>query len=197
MTREEWLEEMMRKLAPMFAAAGAPLPMPLPRVSVGFARGSRRAIGQCHDARLSADGRYQVFVGPTLDEAGAAHVLTHELVHAAVGTAAGHRGEFRRVALALGLAGRMTSTHAGPELARRLVALAAEVGPYPHAVLQVRPRGRPSGSRMLRLECGCARIVRASSLVAEGPPIQCARCNSNFLTDVARRAVAVAQKEAT
>jgi hypothetical protein len=40
--------------------------------------------------------------------------MAHELVHAAVGIAAGHGKEFRRVAKGIDLAGSMTATTAGP-----------------------------------------------------------------------------------
>lgn len=42
--------------------------------------------------------------------------LVHELVHTAVGTRVRHRAPFRRLALAVGLRGRMTATVAGPAL---------------------------------------------------------------------------------
>ena len=39
------------------------------------------------------------------------------------------------MALAIGLEGKMTATTPGPELAERLNALIAKLGPYPHAKL--------------------------------------------------------------
>lgn len=64
-------------------------------------------------------------------------ILLHELIHAAVGTEEGHRGEFKRVALALGLQGKMTATIAEPgtELHGKLSRIARELGPYPHKAL--------------------------------------------------------------
>ncbi len=38
------------------------------------------------------------------------HVLLHEMIHAAVGIDAGHKGPFKRAAIAVGLAGPMTAT---------------------------------------------------------------------------------------
>jgi hypothetical protein len=43
-----------------------------------------------------------------------AAALGHDLVHAAVGVAAGHRKEFRRVVRGIGLAEQMAATRAGP-----------------------------------------------------------------------------------
>jgi hypothetical protein len=175
MTREEWLLAMTDELRPLFAAAGAPLPPKL-RVSCGWP--SRRAlasptsnsrtIGQCWPTGFSADATPEVFVSPYLaDAVEVAAVLVHELIHVFDNCQNGHKGPFRRIALALGLAGKMTATHAGPELVARLNALCAKVGPYPHASLDASQLKKQS-TRMLKVECpDCGYTVRTSALWIE------------------------------
>src|SRR5580658_7741330 len=109
-TREAWLERLMERFRPVFAEAGAPLPAKV-RVSVGFPSKralsrTNRVIGECWSKASSKDGTPHVFVSPLLEEKDAGHVLVHELVHAAVGHEAGHKGEFVRVMKHVGLAGK-------------------------------------------------------------------------------------------
>jgi hypothetical protein len=170
MTREQWLLEMPHHLAPDFAAIGAPLAVELVRVSVGFpSRRSlsarNRVVGQCWAAAASTDGRHEIFVSPLVgDGLEAAAILAHELVHSAVGVAAGHKGPFRKAALALGLEGKMTATVAGPRLAQRLNALIARVGDYPHAAMNPKLSGmKKDGTRLLKAECpACGYVVRVT-----------------------------------
>jgi hypothetical protein len=183
--REAWLERLVELLRPSFHDLGYPLP-PVVRVSVGFPSRQgrakhRRRIGECWSGDCADDAAPQVFISPLLDQPEADHVLVHELVHAAVGTACGHRGKFRRLALGLGLTGSMRATIAGPALRQRLDALALRLGPYPHAVLRVDAQTRRPGSRLLKLACKCGRIVRASKQVIAGAEIQCTACKSMFV----------------
>jgi hypothetical protein len=145
LTREQWLIAAAHALSVHFfpIAAGTrkeagkkmhELPRKL-QCSCGFPYKSREAIGQCWSPKLSADGTTQVFVSPCQDEpVRVLDILLHELIHAAVGTEEGHRGEFKRVATALGLSGKMTATIAEPgsELHARLSRIARDLGPYPH-----------------------------------------------------------------
>jgi hypothetical protein len=90
-------------------------------VAIGFtSRGAKaKAIGECWDNRLSADGHFEIFIRPDLAHAPdampaqIAAILAHELVHAAVGIPAGHGKAFKRVALGLGLVGPMRATTPG------------------------------------------------------------------------------------
>src|SRR3546814_17515617 len=111
-TRESWLNEVAQGMAPLFEALDAPLPDRV-RVAIGFtSRGAKaKAIGECWDNRLSADGHFEIFIRPDLAHepdampAQIAAILAHELVHAAVGIPAGHGKAFKRAALGLGLVG--------------------------------------------------------------------------------------------
>jgi len=166
MNREEWLHAMVGRLRPDFAAIGYQLPIAI-RVSCGWpSRGgtaaNQRTIGQAWSPKCSADGSCETFLSPVLSdpiEVGA--VLVHELVHHAVGTEAGHKGPFRKCALAIGLEGKMRSTTAGAKLRERLHALAESVGPYPHASLNAAATAKKQGTRMLKVACQeCECIVR-------------------------------------
>lgn len=165
-TREEWLGALTAALRPMFAAQGFPIPDKV-RVSCSWpSRGgtsqSRKCIGQAWSPKCSADGTHETFLSPVLGTAAdVGHVLVHELVHHAVGTEAGHKGPFRKLATALGLEGKMTATVAGKELAERLHALCAPLGDYPHAALDPKAGRKVQGTRMLKVECkDCGCVVR-------------------------------------
>lgn len=170
LSREQWLNKLARKLRPAFKEAGATLPARL-RISCGWpssralasASSKSRTIGQCWPLELSADGTAEVFISPAIaDTAQVAHVLTHELIHAADNCANGHKAKFRKIALRLGLTGKMTATTAGPELAERLNALCKPLGNYPHARLDL-SKVKKQGTRMLKLECPeCGYTVRTT-----------------------------------
>src|SRR5262249_48098986 len=102
------------------------------------------------------------FLSPCLaDPVEVGAVLVHELVHHAVGVEHGHKGPFRKLAVAIGLTGPMRSTSAGPALTERLHAIAKSIGPFPHATLDPVTGRKKQSTRMLRVtctECGC--IVR-------------------------------------
>lgn len=154
MNREQWLEKAARRLErELLSAHGARLPERW-KVSVGFPYGSRKAIGQCWDPAASSDeATTTVFISPVLhgDEPGAVvqllATLLHELVHAAVGNREKHGGEFKRVARAVGLQGRLTATYAaeGTELHGALLGIGEALGLYPHVA--VNPRAALPGRR--------------------------------------------------
>lgn len=136
-TREDWLNAFIDLARPVFAAANAPLPVNL-RVAIGFtSRGSKGSrIGECWSSDASEDGHYEIFIKPTLDNsARICDVLTHELIHAAVGIKAGHGPAFKRVALALGLSGKMTATVATAEWFKWSLPIIQQLGPFPYGAL--------------------------------------------------------------
>jgi hypothetical protein len=78
----------------------------------------------------------------------AAATLVHEVVHSVVGLGANHGKHFKAVATAIGLEGKMDSTHAGAALTNRLHGLIeSHCGGYPGAPLgsTVRFRGPLDG----------------------------------------------------
>src|SRR3546814_3197387 len=86
--RESWLNRVAAGMAPLFEALDAPLPDRV-RVAIGFtSRGAKaKAIGECWDNCLSADGHFEIFIRPDLAHAPddmpaqIAAILAHELVH--------------------------------------------------------------------------------------------------------------------
>lgn len=167
MNREEWLNNLTEKMRPMYHDALAVVPQKI-RLTCGWpsrrAFGSKnRTIGECWPSQASKDQTVEVFISPCLsDPLKVAEVLAHELVHAT--GQKGHKAGFRRVALAIGLEGKMTATHAGPQLVERLNALISEVGPYPHAELdKEQSPHKKDTTRMLKCVCpGCGYTVRTT-----------------------------------
>jgi len=185
-TREAWLEAAVDGLRPLFKSVGAPLPQV--RVSVGWARGSRKAIGQCWDASATEDGVAQIFISPSLvdlvgtpieDEgeakAGVLDVLLHECIHAAIGNKEKHGPVFRKTAHAVGLGGKMTATRPTGACCVRLSALAETLGPWPHA--KITATQSKQTTRMIKVvcsdpecECGGYSVRTTSKWIHVGMP---------------------------
>ena len=155
--RESWLNRVAAGMAPLFEALEAPLPDRV-RVAIGFtsAGAKGKAIGECWDNRLSADGHFEIFIRPDLAHAPhamptqIAAILAHELVHAAVGIPAGHGKAFKRVALGLGLVGPMRATTPARRSLRPSHRSSMPLAPSPMPVStrtgsRPRPRSRKPG----------------------------------------------------
>lgn len=184
-TREEWLEAAVKLMTPSFEGNGYTVP-PV-RVSVGWpsVRGlsnKQKRIGECWDKSCAKDGKAQVFISPILDDnpaaaQGVVDVLVHEVVHAVVGNECGHKGAFKKCALAVGLDGKMTATFAGPELAKLIEKWVAKLGKFPHAPLipaQMKKQKKKQSTRMIKCECEtCGYTVRTTRkwLEESGAPI--------------------------
>jgi SprT-like family len=167
-TREAWLHYVAQRMAPMFEQLGASLPAQL-RIAIGFTSSGRRSrnIGECWDNQCSADRHFEIFIRPDLSESQepmpmqVAAVLGHELVHAAVGVAAHHGQEFRRVARGIGLVGQMAATTAGPEFEQALRPILAAAGPLPHGSLRLAAGASSHSSRRKKpysrqIKCACS-----------------------------------------
>lgn len=177
MTREEWLNALVEKLRPSYRDE---LPEVI-KISVGFTSKGVRSnrIGECWHPEASADHVPQVFVHPKMsDGTEVAGVVVHELIHACRPEAA-HGKDFRKVAVRIGLEGKMTSTTVGPELLARLAKIVDELGPYPHGALVggLSSTGPKQGTRMLKVECpDCGYVVRTTAKWLDmGAPI-CGPC---------------------
>ena len=182
--RESWLNRVVAGMAPLFEALDAPLPSRV-RVAIGFtSRGAKgKAIGECWDNRRSGDGHFEIFIRPDLAHAPdampaqIAAILAHELVHAAVGIAAGHGRAFKRVSVGLGLVGPMRATTPGDAFLSAIAPILAAVGPLPHARLDTgsaTTRPRKQAARMLKCECStCGYTVRTArkGLETAGAPL--------------------------
>jgi hypothetical protein len=163
-------------LADLLGEVGAPRPSGV-RVSVGFPRGRRAAIGQCFASKASTDGTNHVFISPILEApVDVLAVLCHELVHVVDDCRSGHRGNFARLARDVGLVGPMRATQPGEPLAARLSAIATSLGPYPHRALMPHQQvaHRPDTTRMLKVVCPtCGYLARTTRywLELKGVPL--------------------------
>lgn len=161
-------------MRPMFDIVQAKLPDRF-RVTMSLTK-RKKAIGVCYHPDCSGDQTYEILI--RLDQANpmeVAAVLAHELIHSAVGLEHGHKGEFKRVALEIGLEGKMTNTVAGDLFKSSMKKILEDAGPFPHAALDW--NGKKSGpkkqtTRMKKTECQeCGYTVRVTEKWLEvGPP---------------------------
>ena len=178
LTREAWLLLAVDRLRPLFQEKG--YTVPTVRVSCGIPSTSRRgsAVGQCWPSSATEDGANEIYISPVYaNPVDILDTLVHELVHAVDDCKHRHGKEYKEIALKVGLQGKMREASAGPLLRERLaliaVELTAQVGAYPHVVMQV-PRamhaaGRPAPKAACP-QCG----FRVSMLMKHldlGPPI--------------------------
>jgi len=190
-TREQWLIRLGRELERLFKRVGAPA-LPAYRVTCGWP--SRKAltrrnkvIGQCFDKSCSKDKTTELIVSMYIDnETDAAQILAHEMVHASVGTKAGHGKAFRDVAIAIGLTGKMTATVAGPEFIKWIKPVLKRIGKYPHATVDAAAATKKQGTRMIKVACPVhpefsVRMTR-TWLDADffGPPL-CPNCHATLI----------------
>ena len=155
-TREAWLLNAVEKLKPLFKKQGYDVPKV--QVSCGFAStGKNRHTGECWPKLFTNSAINEIFISPKLDDAvEVMDTLVHELVHAVDNCEHSHGAEFKRIALAVGLEGKMRSASAGERLKNELIEIAKSSIPYPHFKLNIptiirvykpRPKARCS-------ECG-------------------------------------------
>lgn len=173
-SREAWLQAGARALVPIFESAGAEVPERI-RFSLGFPSTGRKGkrIGECWQDTASADKHYEIFIRADLDKPLVIlGVLAHEIIHAAVPSGSGHGPVFKKLALAIGLQGKMTATTIGPNLESDLAKIAIDLGPLPHARLMLDSVGegtpKKQGTRLLKAECGqCGYTVRVTKKWAD------------------------------
>ena len=169
--RETWLHLMTDKyIRPMFASKGYTIPQNV-RMSCSLASGGihtkahqkRFTLGECYSPSMSSDDSIQIMIVPNLaDSARVLDVLVHELVHATVGNKEGHNHVFKACANAVGLEGKMTSTHAGEWLKALINEWISAEGEYPHSTLSTRYKKQTT--RLHKCDCyACGYTMRISS----------------------------------
>jgi len=137
-TREEWMVRSLPFLKERMVAAGGPdFPMPLVSMSLpskGAFAGKRQRIGECWDKKAAKSGKQStILISPTLgDPVKILGVLLHECIHSALGSREGHGPAFKKLALAVGLEGKMRATTEGPELVKWLEDLSKKLGTFHH-----------------------------------------------------------------
>jgi hypothetical protein len=191
-TREGWLRELVHRCHeelfrnPMYnteASDLVPFELPKFRIACSWPGGGspRKRIGECWSSTASGDGATEMMVSPALgDPMRVADVVVHEMVHMYVGTEAGHKGPFRKLAVAIGLEGKMTATVAGERLMEALQRILDDMGDYPHAQLSTAGRKKQS-TRLLKVtcsddDCGCVYRVTAKWVDAAGGAMHCPVC---------------------
>tara|TARA_R110000823_G_scaffold307268_1_gene429868 strand:- start:43 stop:594 length:552 start_codon:yes stop_codon:yes gene_type:complete len=162
MTREQWLNTAAESLRGDFNAIGEDFGAP--RISIGFtgSRSGLKALGAAWHKDVSTDNTCEIFIAPHVQtQEDILAVLVHELVHAC--GYMDHGKNFRRVAIGVGLTGKMTSTVATDALKERLNALILQIGQFPGAALNPTSPAKKQGTRMIKMECeDCGFIARAS-----------------------------------
>jgi hypothetical protein len=205
MTREEWLQQLVEALHPLFDDVGEQIPSNV-RIACGWpSRGGtarvKRVVGQCWPELSSADGSMEIFISPWLaDPVDVAGVVVHELVHAVLRCEYGHRGPFKRIAVGLGLEGKMPATTVGPQLSGRLSDAILEIGPYPHAQLETQMHTvqriplipgegmKKQSTRLMRLECpnqDCKFVIWTTrKWIYRYPVLPICPCGSRFIASI-------------
>lgn len=189
MNREQWLLSATDELKALFKQIGEEVPSDV-KVSCGFPLGYRagskhQAIGVCHPRSHSESGVNEIFINPNQDDSlRVLDVLTHELIHAIDDCKSGHGAEFRRMALAIGLTGKMTATVASPELEEKLKAILEKIGDYPHAKIEA--TRKKQSTRMIKHVCehDCGAIIYQSRKQSDENPMLCANCTGSEGYDV-------------
>ena len=166
-TREQYFAAALPLLQRhVFTPAGLTLPANV-RIGVGTLSnrkaGARHTLGVCFPVAASSDSTIEITMSPEIENACVLlSTICHELIHAIDGNKNGHKGPFRRMALAIGLTGKMTETVAGEDLNATLETIVKELGPYPHAKLDTSIR-KKQGTRMIKVECtSCGWSFRTS-----------------------------------
>lgn len=159
-TREEWFAFISNAMRPMFEKVDAKIP---DRFRVSMSPLSRTKAGVCYDALKSKDQTYEIFIKVTEDDPmKVAGILAHELIHASVGLEHKHKGEFKRVALDIGLEGKMTNTTPGERFKASMVNIMIEAGDFPHAGLDLSTI-KKQVTRLKKAECkACGYTVRVT-----------------------------------
>lgn len=182
LNREAWLQEAVSKIRPIFQ--GFNYKVPEVQVSVGWPSSGglstkKRTIGQCFYGATTADGKPQIYISPLLDEVaapmGVLATLVHELAHTVAGFDAKHGPHFKKVAYAVGLEGKPTSTNATEDSVERYKQILEDLGAFPHARIVPSDKSpKKQTTRMLKCQCrDCDYVVRTVKTHIEkaGPPI--------------------------
>jgi hypothetical protein len=168
--REQWLYRVAEALYPKFTELGYP-ERPSIRIGVGYpstgARGKR--IGECHHFLASKDHSHEIIISPKADESlDVAGIVAHELCHAYLMHAfpaenCGHGKKFKKLAVALGLTGKMRSTVPGDAFKRLLEPTLTRIGEYPHGALGSGSPRKVQGTRLVKVSCpSCQYAMRVT-----------------------------------
>ena len=131
------------------------------------------AIGQIHYSHSTGNKVNEIVISNRLNGKGTkiqssvvAHVLLHEMIHACT-PYHGHKGEFKRLARALEMDGKLTATENSQALEDRIIQdVVNPLGKFPHKAVTTRTSRK--GSRLLKITCTeCDIVFRASKKVCK------------------------------
>lgn len=182
--RHTWLEEASKVCRRMITLVDGEVPECV-RVTIGWpvgGRGGAHAIGQCFHAEASDDAVREIFISPALsDTVQVFGTLLHEMIHASLPPTAKHGPEFKRLALACGLEGKMTATVESEALRVKITdQLVPRLGAYPAGALNKKLGRKVQGTRLLKCACpDCGYTVR---ITAKWANIALPDCPVNMVT---------------
>lgn len=172
LTREQWLNEFITDARGTFAALESPLPGNV-RAAICPPHRKMRAIGLCWTGDVTEDKGREIWVtSAETDPVRVAGILVHELCHAALPHEVKHGREFRLLATAVGLRGKMTATTEGEEFKSLWAATLARLGPLPAGrythgrAVDFRVQKTPKMTNMACPECGFVAKVRLDQMAA-------------------------------
>lgn len=140
MNRETWLNELATLMTPRFEEIGFPIPKF--RVAVGWTSSGKVSNigGECWHSSNSADKVFEILVSPISDDSmTVAAILAHELSHAAAGFKHGHKGDFAKLMIALGMLRPMTHSKPGDAFKAWCQPFIDALGKLPHARIMLQP----------------------------------------------------------
>ena len=180
MTREEWLNVAARELKTrLFKRAGFNLDLKKVRMSCGYPTTGEKGkrIGECHGTQNN--GNNEIFIHPKLSASvKVLGTLAHELVHAYDDCVNGHGPAFRKVAVAIGLEGKMTATTESEAFVAVAEKIIAKIGKYPHKEMKVMAGRKKQTTRMIKVicpECNIYHVRMSRTMYMMAAPV-CGYC---------------------
>lgn len=175
--RQEWIEKALKALRGHFSTHWYTVPDNI-RITIGWPKGGRTRIGECHFTDASADKHFEIFISPELGQetkhkgSHPIEVMAHEICHTIAGYEAAHKKPFKIIATAIGLEGKMTATVPGPKMLAFIEAFEKEHGPYPAGALS-RNMQKKKETYLIPLECPeCGyKVWTTKKHLANGDPI--------------------------
>ena len=168
-TREEYLQ---RAYVLLNETAFKPNGQECPKINVacswivGTRASNKKTMGQC-SSRSSSDALInEIRIVPTVDDSfEAIDTLAHEMVHAVDDCQNGHKAQFKKICLAVGLDGNkhMRYAEAGEKLGKTIKNIIATIGEYPHDKVDI-SNVKKQTTRNIKVACdSCEFSFRTSN----------------------------------
>ena len=182
-TREEYLQ---RAYVLLNEIAFKPNGQECPKINVacswivGTRAANKKTLGQCSSRSASGANINEIRIVPTVDDSfEAIDTLAHEMAHAVDDCQNGHKGQFKKICLAVGLDGNkhMRYAEAGEKLGKTIKNIIATIGDYPHAKVDI-SNVKKQSARMLKMICEneCGASCYQSAKQSSENPMLCSNC---------------------